>query len=823
MRKFYLLVLSMVLMVHINAQQARPHRCGTMEALNEKLKDPQFKAKFEANREELAARAKSRSTAAQKTTAITDTVPVVVHIILANPNTVTDAICQSQLDVLNEDFQGKNADTTRIPAAFKSKFGRGNLTFMLAKTDPNGLPTTGIERRTNNITFTDVTYKNGKQYSTGGMDGWDPTKYFNMWVVQFTDGTLGISVFPGDPDPATQHGYMCDYRCWGRGASYLYSEFNKGRTATHEIGHFWNLYHIWGDDNGSCSGVDFYSPYTAWDDTPNQADASSGDLDPSGTGVVKTDACATTAPGYMYQNYMDYTDDIDLVMFTKGQWQMMEYVMANATDRAPLFTSTTYNAPPNFQYDAGINTITEPANGNNFCASATIAAPKVQLTNYGTATLTSVKIYGQVNGAAPVLAASWTGSLAQYAQTIVTLPAITLASGSNSVKYYTELPNGVADQNTANDTKTSTVTYTAATNATLPLNNGFESGVPGTNWTLRNPDNGVTWTVNTSAYKSGTRSAKMDFYNYDAEGQEDWLISPMINFPTASYDSAFISFYHAYRNYNANYLGDSLKVLISVDCGNTWNSVWSYGGVGLRTVTSASNTSFTPTATQWSALNKIDIRNYRDNNLYVAFRARNGWSNNLYLDDISVYGIAKALPVKLLYFRGNSDAGINKLTWATSTEINAGYYSIERSTNGRDFTAIGKVDAAGNTNAITNYSYNDNSFAAGINYYRLKVVDKDGSYSYSSIIAIKDGAPANIVSVYPNPAKDVLFVQVKAYEAQKATIAITDMQGRIVNTQMVQLANGNNNTSINVNSLPKGMYMITVNAKDKTVVKFVKE
>ncbi len=821
MKKFYWLVFLLTAMVHLHAQQPQKRRCSTMEVLQRKLQDPQFKAAFEANRAALAARATTNKAA--KTTTLNDTVPVVVHIILANPNTVTDATCQSQLDVLNEDFKGKNADTTRIPAAFKSKFGRGGLTFMLAKTDPNGMPTTGIERRTNNITFTDQTYTNGKQYSTGGMDGWDPTKYFNMWVVQFTDGTLGISVFPGDPDPPTQHGYMCDYRCWGRGASYLYAEFNKGRTATHEIGHFWNLYHIWGDDNtGSCTGTDFYSPYTAWHDTPNQADATSGNPDLPGTGTVATDACATTSPGYMYQNYMDYTDDIALVMFTKGQWQMMDYTMANAPDRTPLFNSTTYNPPPNFTYDAGIAAITEPANNSTYCSNATIAAPKVQLMNYGTTTLTSVKIYAKVNTANAVLVSNWTGSLAQYGKTIVTLPSITLTNGANMITYYTELPNGVADQNTGNDAMTNYASYSLVTPSTLPVTNGFEAGVPGTDWTLQNPDNSVTWTLS-SAYRSGTQSAKIAFYNYEADGPEDWLISPMVKFPTETYDSAFVSFYHAYRTYSSSDVGDSLTVMVSSDCGTTWSPVWTRGGVNMRTVTGNTTSAFTPTSTQWSTINKIDIRSYRGNNLYIAFKSRTGYSNNLYLDDISIYGILNALPVKLLYFKGNAEGGVNKLTWATSTEINAGYYSIERSSDGREFTAIGRVDAAGNTNANTYYSFNDNSFSKGINYYRLKVVDKDGSYNYSSIIALKDGAPANIVSVYPNPAKDVLFVQVQAYEAQKATLVTTDMQGRIVNTQAVQLANGNNALSVTTSNLPKGIYLVTVNAKDKTVVKFVKE
>ncbi len=171
-----------------STQTAKKRRCASMEVLNKKLQNASFKAKYKANLENLYKNSLANKSA--KTAAFTDTIPVVIHIIMSNPALVTDAICQSQLDVLNEDYQGKNADTSRIPAAFKSKFGKGGITFMLAKTAPNGTPTTGIERRTNSISFTDATYTNGKHTATGGLDGWNPDKYFNVWVVAWIYGRL---------------------------------------------------------------------------------------------------------------------------------------------------------------------------------------------------------------------------------------------------------------------------------------------------------------------------------------------------------------------------------------------------------------------------------------------------------------------------------------------------------------------------------------------------------------------------------------------------------------------------------------------------------
>ncbi|RYD86712.1 MAG: hypothetical protein EOP54_29960, partial [Sphingobacteriales bacterium] len=198
-------------------------RCYTVEAQEEYFRThPGSRAQFDQNQH--AIQRQVNDYLASRVTAINDTITVVIHVIgsAAIQTLVTDQVLRGQVDTLTADYQGKNADSTRIPAHFKPIFGKMGITFLLAKTDPNGLPTTGIERRENAVTFTAGTADNAKQNAQGGMNAWDPAKYLNLWVVSFgTSGILGISVFPGDPRNINLHGFVCDYRAFGSGAPYL--------------------------------------------------------------------------------------------------------------------------------------------------------------------------------------------------------------------------------------------------------------------------------------------------------------------------------------------------------------------------------------------------------------------------------------------------------------------------------------------------------------------------------------------------------------------------------------------------------------------------
>jgi hypothetical protein len=234
------------------------------------------------------------------------TIPVVVHVVWkTNTHNISDAQIQSQIDVLNEDYRRTNADKINTPNDWQTIAADSEIEFCLAATDPNGNPSTGIERtQTTHGKFgmdSDI-----HTSSAGGADDWPNDDYLNIWVCNIQSGLLGYASPPsnwvGDGD-----GLVIGYQYFGRTGT-LQSPYHKGRTATHEIGHWLNLDHVWGGW-GSC-GNDQVS------DTPKQEEENY-----SCPGYPHNpNSCNTANPdGDMFMNYMDYTNDACMNLFTNGQ------------------------------------------------------------------------------------------------------------------------------------------------------------------------------------------------------------------------------------------------------------------------------------------------------------------------------------------------------------------------------------------------------------------------------------------------------------------------------------------------------------------------
>jgi hypothetical protein len=250
------------------------------------------------------------------------TIPVIVHILYhTSAQNVSDAQVQSQLDVLNADYQKRNADTSQIPSYYRSKAANCGFRFGLAMLDTSGQATTGIVHKyTSAQSFT---IDDGiKSSATGGDDAWDRDKYLNIWVGNLTGGILGYSSIVGGPK-ATD-GVVVLYTAFGTNGTAI-APFNRGRTATHEIGHWLNMIHTWGDD--SC-GDDEVS------DTPPQQGPDYGDPD----GAVIS--CGNAPNGNLYMDYMDFTDDIGMHLFTYGQRDRMRSLFVPGGFRYALLSST---------------------------------------------------------------------------------------------------------------------------------------------------------------------------------------------------------------------------------------------------------------------------------------------------------------------------------------------------------------------------------------------------------------------------------------------------------------------------------------------------
>ncbi len=243
------------------------------------------------------------------------TIPVVVHVVhRTESENISDAQIKSQIAVLNKDFRAKNADKSKVPDPFKPFIGDARIEFALAKKDLDGSPTSGITRtKTDRQSFSHQDDE-VKSPATGGIEPWDTKRYLNIWVCTIVGGILGYAQFPGGP-PETDGVVILNTAFGTTGTAAV--PFNKGRTTTHEIGHYFNLSHIWGESRiPTCRDTDFV------DDTPDQFDKNFGKP------TFPRISCNNGPHGDMFMNYMDYVDDDAMFMFAKGQVTRMQAGLA---------------------------------------------------------------------------------------------------------------------------------------------------------------------------------------------------------------------------------------------------------------------------------------------------------------------------------------------------------------------------------------------------------------------------------------------------------------------------------------------------------------
>lgn len=291
-------------------QNATMRKCAANEVLQEQLReDPTLRAKMDAI-EEFTRNFEKNPEAKRLLPSGVIEIPVVVNVVYnTTAENVSDAQIASQITALNQDFSAGNHDYNNTPDAFKPlRSGDVGVRFVLDQ----------VVRRSSGVTSWG-TNDAVKKSQRGGINPTSPLTKLNIWVCDLTGGLLGYAQFPGGR--SSTDGVVIDYQAFGTIGS-AEVPFDKGRTATHEIGHWMNLRHIWGDDGGSCNGSDLV------DDTPNQGAENYGC--PSFPHV----SCSNGPSGDMFMNYMDYTDDACMFMFSLGQRGRMLAVFAAGGPRS---------------------------------------------------------------------------------------------------------------------------------------------------------------------------------------------------------------------------------------------------------------------------------------------------------------------------------------------------------------------------------------------------------------------------------------------------------------------------------------------------------
>ena len=376
------------------------------------------------------------------------TIPVVVHVInrgeaVGTGTNISNAQVISQITTLNNDYRKKSGtsgyNTNPVGAD-------ANIEFALAVRDPNGNPTNGIDRISYDKEFwQEADIENDLKPNTI----WDPTKYFNLWVVNFggdLDGVLGYAQFPvgstlGGLDEtglASTDGVIIGYKFFGNldyndGSFNLDSTYGYGRTATHEIGHWLGLRHIWGDD--TC-GEDYVA------DTPVHEDSNFGCFT-----HPKSNACGTADE--MFENYMDYTNDTCMNIFTLNQVDRFNTVLANSVRRKELLTSNALTPVSLVSNDGEV--VVRPS--FSLCGGRPYGNFKI--INRGSNNITSAVLSINDNGS--TYTKNWSGTLSTNQEAV--LPV--MFSGTGTITATLTSVNGGADSKTSNNT--SSYAYTLST------------------------------------------------------------------------------------------------------------------------------------------------------------------------------------------------------------------------------------------------------------------------------------------------------------------------------------------------------------------------
>lgn len=525
-------------------------------------------------------------------------IPVVVHVIhIGGTENISDTQIQSQIDVLNEDFRkvsGTNGDGNGVDT---------EIEFCLAKITPDGKCTDGIVRIESSLS----NHKTHERGQLKDLSYWDNTRYLNLYIVKTINngnGVLGYSSFPGGPPD--EDGIVVLHNAFGdTGTVSQSSTYNLGRTTTHEIGHWFGLYHTFNNGCGTdtCSDGDYVC------DTPPAANPNFGC-------PTSTNSCSNDIPNIIdqVQNYTDYSNDACKNMFTDGQKQRMETTLSTFRSNIWQPANITATGCDSGYVSPQCNVIADfTSNGQNICIGNSVNFINKSLNN-------PLTYQWDFPGGTP--------SSALTANVAVTYNT----AGTYPVKLITTNALGTDSVIIANCINVTTPTI----GQSLPFIEGFENSTfPPNGINISNPDNGITWERDTMAVPySGIASAKINNLINTNYGQSDALVLPVFNLSGYSY-TPYLKFKWAYARSDANY-SDELVVLLSKDCGVSFTQILYKSGSSLVTGPTQTTPYITDSNTVWKAAN-VSLNNYASySNVLIKIVNVTDGGNNLYIDDISV-------------------------------------------------------------------------------------------------------------------------------------------------------------------------------------------
>jgi PKD repeat protein len=479
---------------------------------------------------------------------------------------------------------------------------------------------------------------------------WPHNRYLNIYVCKDIGGAAGYTFLPNGGSTANASNmyyngiFILDEYCGSIGTGGV----GTSRALTHEVGHWMNLSHVWGDNNNpgnaaSCADDDHVQ------DTPMCIGVTSC----NNVGTINT--CDDTNDPNNYsswatnvidniENYMDYS--YCSKMYTQGQVTRMRAALTSSTGgRSNIWTTANLNLVGGGP-GTSLCALDFNANQTTMCSGTTVTYTPSQTTGIATY--------------------SWTFPGGTPATSTAASPTVTYSTAGtyNASLSVTATSNGA----TYSKSKTNYVTVNTNTTVSLPISEGFVSATfPPTGWTIVNVGAAGTWTRSNSVGLAPTANNSLRFDNFNIQTGDDEIRLPKADI--AAYSSAQLTFDVAYAPYDAtNY--DGLEVWVSTDCGGTFTSVYSKSNTTLATA-SATQNAFVPSAAQWRT-ETVDLTPYVGNSsVWIAFRNLSGYGNNIYIDNINVSGVSGAPtpPVASFSSTGTTVCAGQSVTY-TSTSTN---------------------------------------------------------------------------------------------------------------------------------------------------------
>jgi PKD repeat protein len=589
----------LMLLFPVLALAQHPNWCGTDYLMQKQFaKNPQLQLQKKQSDELL--RNKQATPSMQ-----VYTIPIVFHVLhLGGPENITDAQVRNAVAILNSDFAKQNSDIVDVIPSFQSVADSVGVKFVLATRTPDGDCTTGIIHYQDTDTDWDVFSPTLYQYT------WDPTRYLNVYVVRTIDlgngfGAAGYTYFPGSFAPGDAMDAIVVLNNYfgaiGTGDAFL------SRVLTHEVGHWLNLYHVFGS-NGA--GQDCFS-----DDYVNDTPPTAGFISCPTASDPSTYQLCQAGLDENYQNYMDYS--YCCKMFTQGQAQRMRLCL-QFTDGARDNLWSSLNL---------INTgITNP---NTLCAPI--------------ADFSYDKSFTCVNTPVTFKDASWNGKPSAYAWTFVggtpasSADSMPVVQYANPGMYSVSLTVSNAAGTSVPITKTNSIEVinTIATYQS-GWTEGFEgSTLPNADWRLENSNGSANWETTVEASYTGVFSAKLD-KTHNTRKAQTAMISPAIKLSTIN--NPALRFAMSTAESNPNHV-NKLQVFISSDCEQTWQEIYNKSGQNLITSFSIDNPFVPLSQTEWreetillNSFEQADRATFK----FLYTRDTIGGANNLFVDDINI-------------------------------------------------------------------------------------------------------------------------------------------------------------------------------------------